>query len=160
MPANTVTQEQIKAVLSKAEKIVQHRVFGKCTVVMVKLPNGFVIVESTGCVDPANYDEAIGERVCMERIESKVWELLEGYVLANRLAGIDPEREARLAARREKRRQKAKRQEANRGYLRDSTKAEYNPCPEDSEQVKISMAPDCTTCPGGTTRDVKVKELG
>lgn len=104
MATNTVTQEQVTAVLSKAEKIVQHRVFGKCTVVMVKLPNGFVLVESTGCVDPANYDEAVGEKVCMEKIESKVWEM-EGYILANRLAGIDPEREAKLAARREKRRQ-------------------------------------------------------
>lgn len=104
MATNIVTQEQIMAILSKAEKIVQHRVFGKCTVVMVKLPNGFVIVESTGCVDPANYDETIGERECMAKIEAKVW-AMEGYVLANRLAGIDPEREARLAARREKRRQ-------------------------------------------------------
>lgn len=104
MATNTVTQEQVVAILAKSEKIVQHRVFGKCTVVMVKLPNGFVIVESTGCVDPANYDEAIGEKECMAKIESKVWEK-EGYVLANRLAGVDPEREARLAARREKRRQ-------------------------------------------------------
>lgn len=105
MATNTVTQEQVMAVLSKAEKIVQHRVFGKCTVVMVKLPNGFVLVESTGCVDPANYDEAIGEKECMAKIESKIW-AMEGYVLANRLAGIDPEREAKLAARREKRRMK------------------------------------------------------
>lgn len=104
MAANTVTQEQVMAVLSKAEKIVQHRVFGKCTVVMVKLPNGFVIVQSTGCVDPANYDEAIGEKECMAKIESRIW-AMEGYVLANRIAGIDPEREAKLAARREKRRQ-------------------------------------------------------
>lgn len=105
MATNTVTQEQITAILSKAEKIVQHRVFGKCTVVMVKLPNGFVLVESTGCVDPANYDEVIGEKECMAKIESRIW-AMEGYVLANRLAGIDPEREAKLAARREKRRQK------------------------------------------------------
>ena len=93
------------AVLANAEKIVQHRVFGKCTVVMVKLPNGFVLVESTGSVDPEHYDEQTGERECMSKIESRVWEM-EGYILANRLAGIDPEREARLAARREKRRQK------------------------------------------------------
>ena len=104
MATNTVMQEHVMAILSKAEKIVQHRVFGKCTVVMVKLPNGFVLVESTGCVDPANYDESVGEKECMAKIESKVWEM-EGYVLANRLAGIDPEREAKLAARREKRRQ-------------------------------------------------------
>ena len=104
METSIVTQAQVDEILSKAEKIVQHRVFGKCTVVMVKLPNGFVIVESTGCVDPANYDETIGETCCMERIRAKVW-AMEGYVLANRLAGIDPEREARLAARREKRRQ-------------------------------------------------------
>lgn len=104
MPMNTVTDEQVAEILSKSEKTVQHRVFGKCTLITVKLPNGFVLTESTGCVDPANYDEKIGEQECMTRIAHRVWEL-EAYVLASRLAGIDPEREARLAARREKRRQ-------------------------------------------------------
>ena len=58
-------------------------VYDKVTVVSCKLPNGFVLIEASGAVDPANYDEKIGKEVCMERIENKLWEL-EGYVLASR----------------------------------------------------------------------------
>lgn len=59
-------------------------IFGKCTVVTCKLPNGFIIVENSACVDPANYDEAIGLEICMNRIKDKVWEL-EGYMLQERV---------------------------------------------------------------------------
>lgn len=59
-------------------------IFDKCTVVTCKLPNGFIIVENSACVDPANYDEAIGLEICMNRIKDKVWEL-EGYMLQERV---------------------------------------------------------------------------
>ena len=52
----------------------------KGTIVTVRLPNGFVLVESSACVDPANYDHAIGYESCMKRIRDKLW-LLEGYRL-------------------------------------------------------------------------------
>ena len=54
-------------------------VFGKCTIVACQLPNGFVIVESSSCVDPDDYDEEIGIENCMNRIKNKVIEL-EAYV--------------------------------------------------------------------------------
>lgn len=53
-------------------------VFGKCTIVACQLPNGFVIVESSSCVDPDDYDEEIGIENCMNRIKNKVIEL-EAY---------------------------------------------------------------------------------
>lgn len=80
---NTVTQEQIKEIMSNAEIKIQ-TVEGKTTIVHCVLPNGFVIVDSSSCVDPANYDEVIGSEICLKRIENKVWEL-EGYVLQNLL---------------------------------------------------------------------------
>ena len=52
--------------------------FDKCTLVCVKLENGFVLTESSACVDPANYNEEIGKEICFERIKNKIWEL-EGY---------------------------------------------------------------------------------
>lgn len=76
---NTVTQEHISDMLNRSEVEVR-TVFGKCTIVSVKLPNGFVITESSACVDPANYNEKLGASICMDRIESKLWEL-EGYRL-------------------------------------------------------------------------------
>lgn len=59
--------------------------FGKpVTYVTVQMKNGFTIRESTTCVDPANYDEEIGKKICLEKIEDKVWFLL-GYVLQDKM---------------------------------------------------------------------------
>ena len=48
----------------------------KTTVVRAVLRNGFEIVESSSCVSPENYDEAMGREICLEKIRDKVWELL------------------------------------------------------------------------------------
>lgn len=82
---NRVTKEQINALLESAEISVETK-FDKVTVVVCKLKNGFVITEAAGAVDPANYSEEIGKKVCMTRIENKLWEL-EGYCLQKRIAG-------------------------------------------------------------------------
>lgn len=78
---NTVTKEQIEKIMLNAVIDIQ-TVGNKTTIVHCVLPNGFVIVESSSCVDPENYDEKIGAEICLKRIENKVWEL-EGYVLQN-----------------------------------------------------------------------------
>jgi len=80
---NTVTEQQIKDLIANSEIDVR-TVYGKATVVCCKLPNGFVITESSAAVDPANYDEEIGKDICMERITNKLWEL-EGYALTKKL---------------------------------------------------------------------------
>ena len=80
---NTVTKRQIDELLEKSEIKVE-TVYDKVTIVNCKLPNGFVITESSGTVDKANYDEKIGTEICMSRIENKLWEL-EGYALAKQL---------------------------------------------------------------------------
>jgi Phage protein (N4 Gp49/phage Sf6 gene 66) family len=84
MSQNTVTQEQIKIIMGNSNVEVK-TILGKCTVVACQLPNGFIIVESSACVDPANYDEKLGADICLKRIENKVWEL-EGYKLQSKLA--------------------------------------------------------------------------
>lgn len=80
---NTVTKQQIYELLAKSEIKVE-TVYDKVTVVNCKLPNGFVITEASGAVDPANYDEEIGKEICLSRIENKLWEL-EGYALSKKL---------------------------------------------------------------------------
>lgn len=63
--------------------------FDKVTVVTVRLPNGFVLVESSGAVDKANYSEAQGAKICLERIATKLWQF-EGYQLSSlRASGLD-----------------------------------------------------------------------
>lgn len=80
---NTVTQSIIDELMESCD-IAVTTAFDKCTIVACKLPNGFVIVESSSCVDPANYDEDMGVDICMKNIEKKLWEL-EGYLLQNQL---------------------------------------------------------------------------
>lgn len=77
--APTVTQEHIDAII-EASDVAVTTAYDKCTVVNVKLPNGFVITESSACVDPRNYDKEMGIEICMEKIKNKLWEL-EGYKL-------------------------------------------------------------------------------
>lgn len=80
---NTVTQAVVDELMESCD-IAVTTAFDKCTIVACKLPNGFVIVESSSCVDPANYDEDMGVDICMKNIEHKLWEL-EGYLLQNKL---------------------------------------------------------------------------
>lgn len=82
MSSITVTKEQVEAILS-ASKIVDAKMGEKTTVVHATLPCGFVIVESSSCVDPENYDHQVGKDMCMMRITNKIWEL-EGYLLQNK----------------------------------------------------------------------------
>lgn len=80
---NTVTQAVVDELMESCD-IAVTTAFDKCTIVACKLPNGFVIVESSSCVDPANYDEDMGVDICMKNIKKKLWEL-EGYLLQNKL---------------------------------------------------------------------------
>ena len=79
----TVDEEYVEWLIQNSE-IEVNTVFDKCTVVSCKLPNGFVIVESSACVDPDGYDKNMGYEACMNRIVNKVWEL-EGYRLQQML---------------------------------------------------------------------------
>ena len=83
----TITQEYIDDIISDSD-IDVYTVFDKCTIVACRLPNGFVIVESSACVDPKNYDEKLGFDICMNKIKDKVWEL-EGYILQETLNAED-----------------------------------------------------------------------
>lgn len=80
----TVTQEYINNLLDTAE-VKEIVVFDKCLICAYKLENGFVIVESSACVDPKNFDLDIGRKICREHVENKLWEL-EGYVLQQKAA--------------------------------------------------------------------------
>lgn len=52
----------------------------KTTLVQAFLKNGFVLTESSTCVDEKNYNEQIGKDICMQKIKDKIWELL-GFLL-------------------------------------------------------------------------------
>ncbi len=83
---NSVTQAHVT---DQIVDVSTQTIFEKVTVVSVRLKNGFVLVESAGAVDKANYSEEIGRGICLDHIKNKIWEL-EGYHLSSQLA----EREA------------------------------------------------------------------
>jgi hypothetical protein len=74
-----VTGEQIDKLMDEAT-IGTQTILEKCTIVAVTLKNGFILIESSACVDVANYNEEIGKEICLNRIRNKLWEL-EGYKL-------------------------------------------------------------------------------
>lgn len=75
----TITQEYIDEIMNNSSFDIK-KVFDKCTVVACQLPNGFVVVESSACVNPEDYSEKMGIDVCMKKISNKIWEL-EAYRL-------------------------------------------------------------------------------
>jgi hypothetical protein len=81
---NTITQDDVNAFIKNVETI---KVGEKTTFVNVTLLNGFVLTESSSCVDPANYDHDMGEEICMEKIRDKIWFLL-GFLLQSGLNGF------------------------------------------------------------------------
>jgi len=78
-----VTKEQIDLLMNSADVKVE-TTFDKCTVVTMRLRNGFILTESSACVDPANYDVEQGKKLCYEHIENRLWEL-EGYAMQKSL---------------------------------------------------------------------------
>lgn len=73
LPKNITRDEIMDVVLNSEMKITT--VFDVTTIVAAKLPSGFVIVESSSCANPDDYDEEIGKRICIDRIVDKLWEL-------------------------------------------------------------------------------------
>lgn len=72
-----VSIKRVEEVMNHS-KVVVYKAFDKCTVVVCQLPSGFVIVESSACVDPKNYDEQMGIEICMNRIKDRIFEM-EAY---------------------------------------------------------------------------------
>jgi hypothetical protein len=57
---------------------------GKTTVCQLHMENGYTINGHSACVDPANYNQALGEKYAYEDAINKAWPL-EGYLLAEKL---------------------------------------------------------------------------
>lgn len=71
----TVNSEFIIDVLNGA-RVKVFNVFNKCTIVAIRLVNGFVIVESSNCFDPNCFDilNDVGVEICLEKIVDRILE--------------------------------------------------------------------------------------
>ncbi|MFR1638900.1 MAG: Gp49 family protein [Eggerthellaceae bacterium] len=56
------------------------------TVVHAKLPCGFIVTETSACIDP-EHDRDLGAKICMGRVRDKVWELKAITRCARRKSG-------------------------------------------------------------------------
>ena len=81
---NSVSPQEIYDTLNASEVQVS-TIFGKVTLVAVKLPSGFVLTASSGAVSIDNYDEKIGAEICMKQIEDQLWKL-EGFALQKQIS--------------------------------------------------------------------------
>ena len=77
-PAPRVTLEQMTARI----KDVQYTRIGETTThCLVKLDNGYTVSGESACVNPANYNKEIGERIAHDNAFQKLWPLF-GFLLA------------------------------------------------------------------------------
>lgn len=56
-----------------------------CTICNITMVNGFGVRGESACVDPKNFDAAIGRDIAYENAFQKLWQL-EGYLLAERVS--------------------------------------------------------------------------
>ena len=57
---------------------------GKTTICQLHMENGFTINGHSACVDPSEYNQALGEKYAYEKAIDNAWEL-EGYLLAEEI---------------------------------------------------------------------------
>ena len=74
---NRITEGEI-ALIAATAKYATMKLGAKTTLVHMTLPNGFELVETSSCVDPANYNQRIGEDICKRRLVDRLCQL-EGY---------------------------------------------------------------------------------
>lgn len=81
---NRVTLSNVEAEIAGVEYI-NPKSSPHFTLAFVRLVNGFVVTGESACADPANYDEALGQKFALENAKRKIW-ALEGYLLCEKLA--------------------------------------------------------------------------
>jgi hypothetical protein len=78
--ARTVTVDDV----DRATRHVEYINRGTLTIAVCTMPNGFMLVGTSGCADPAKYDQALGEKLALVKVKDQAWMLL-GYVLRDEM---------------------------------------------------------------------------
>ena len=81
----SIGQQMVNDFIDKVESMTMGE---KTTVTQITLKNGFIITESSSCVDPKNYSMEIGEEINLEHAKNKIWELL-GFLLQTAYHGFE-----------------------------------------------------------------------
>lgn len=78
----------VKVTVSDINSKIKHTVYQllqgtTTTICQITLVNGFSVIGTSACVDPKEYNQALGEKYAYEKAFEKLWEL-EGYLLKQR----------------------------------------------------------------------------
>lgn len=79
----SISRSEIVDLVMKSEFDIA-KAFDSTTIVAAKLPNGFVIVESSSSADPEKYNKDIGIEICIDKIVDRVW-AMETYRLKSNM---------------------------------------------------------------------------
>lgn len=79
--ARRITKAMIDTKLATASESF-HRVSPTCIVCCIVLANGWNLIGFSACVDPANFDLRLGQKIAREKAIDSLW-ALEGYALAS-----------------------------------------------------------------------------
>ena len=78
---NRITVSDMQA---KVKSATYTRLFATTTTVcQITLENGYTLIGTSACVDEANYNQSIGEKIAYDNAFEKLWDL-EGYLLKQR----------------------------------------------------------------------------
>jgi hypothetical protein len=77
-----LTPARIDAIVASAQDFYWHVPSTTTVVCALKLANGYVVTGEAACVEPSNFDEAIGRKIARDKAREKIW-ALEGYTLCN-----------------------------------------------------------------------------
>lgn len=78
---NKVTASDIHAKIKKTTYSVLPD--STTTVCQLTLENGYTVIGTSACVDPKQFNQALGEKYSFERAFEEIW-ALEGYLLKQR----------------------------------------------------------------------------
>lgn len=82
---NTITSADVDAFIARTETA---KLGEKTTIVVATLVNGFVITETSSCVDPKNFNLEVGRDICLKEIKNKIWGYL-GFMLQSAVNGMN-----------------------------------------------------------------------
>lgn len=82
LPNPRVTEQSIKEKIEKVEYYIVNEIGTLC---VIKMQNGWISTGFSAPADPANYDEAVGQRYAYDNAFKPLWQL-EGYLLRDKLA--------------------------------------------------------------------------
>jgi hypothetical protein len=81
---NRVTLETLEASIERVEYI-RPEMAPQFTLAIVKMKNGYIVTGESAPADPANFNEALGQKFAYEAAVRKIWPLM-GFALCEKLA--------------------------------------------------------------------------